>query len=98
MATWLAVDQLDFHGAVAVAQGWLARAHRLLDPLEPGPEHGWLAFHDGYLAYQGGDLTTRPQGRRALPAELGRRFGVADLEMLGLALEGAHACRSCAGR
>jgi hypothetical protein len=85
MATWLAVDQLDFYGAVAVAQGWLARAHRLLDPLEAGPGHGWLAFHDGYLAYQGGDLTTaRKQG--ALAAELGRRFGVADLEMLGLAL------------
>ena len=47
MATWLAVDHLDFHGALAVASGWLQRAHRLLDPLEPGPEHGWLAFHDG---------------------------------------------------
>jgi ubiquinone/menaquinone biosynthesis C-methylase UbiE len=31
MATWLASDQLDFHGAVAVAGGWLGRAHRLLD-------------------------------------------------------------------
>jgi LuxR family maltose regulon positive regulatory protein len=36
MATWLACDQLDFRGALAVASGWLARAHRLLDPLEPG--------------------------------------------------------------
>jgi hypothetical protein len=49
MAIWLACDHLDFHGALAVANGWLARAHRLLDGLEPGPEHGWLAFFEGSL-------------------------------------------------
>jgi LuxR family transcriptional regulator, maltose regulon positive regulatory protein len=88
MATWLAADQLDFHGAAAVANGWLRRAHRLLDQLEAGPEHGWLAFHEGYLAHASGDTeTARDLGARA--AELGRRFEVADLEMLGLALEGA---------
>ena len=42
MATWLAADELDFHGAAAVAQGWLQRAHRLLDPLEPGPNAAGL--------------------------------------------------------
>jgi LuxR family maltose regulon positive regulatory protein len=88
MATWLAVDQLDFNGAWAVASGWLQRAHRLLDPLEPGPEHGWLAFHEGYLAYAAGETATaRELGRSA--AQIGRRLGVPDLEMLGLALEGA---------
>ncbi|MGH2987468.1 MAG: LuxR C-terminal-related transcriptional regulator, partial [Solirubrobacterales bacterium] len=50
MATWLAVDQLDFNGAAAVAGAWLRRARRLLEPLEPGPDHGWLAFHEGYVA------------------------------------------------
>ena len=44
MATWLAADELDFRGGMAVAHGWLRRAHRLLDPLEPEPAHGWLAF------------------------------------------------------
>ncbi|HYY76029.1 MAG TPA: LuxR C-terminal-related transcriptional regulator [Gaiellaceae bacterium] len=88
MATWLAADQLDFHGAAAVASGWLSRAHRLLDPLEPGPEHGWLAFHDGYIAHADDD-TARTRELAAFAAELGRRFAVADLEMLGLALEGA---------
>ena len=88
MAIWLAVDQLDFYGADAAASGWLARAHRLLDPLEPGSEHGWLAFHDGYLAYMGGE-TAEAERLAAYAAELGRRFGVPDLEMLGLALEGA---------
>lgn len=88
MATWLAVDQLDFHGAGAVASGWLRRAHRLLDSLEPGPDHGWLAFHEGYIAHTQGDSTTARE-RAAFATEVGRMFGVADLEMLGLALEGA---------
>ena len=88
MATWLACDELDFHGAIPVANGWLARAHRLLDPLEPGPENGWLAFFDGYMAHAGGDATKAAElGRRS--AALGQGFAVPDLEMLGLALEGA---------
>ncbi len=88
MATWLASDQLDFHGAFAVAGGWVARAHRLLDPLEPGPEHGWLAFLEGYMAHAGGETEKAAEfGRRTV--ELGRRFDVPDLEMLGLAIEGA---------
>jgi LuxR family transcriptional regulator, maltose regulon positive regulatory protein len=88
IAAWLACDELDFHGAVPVANGWLARAHRLLDPLEAGREHGWLAFFDGYMAHAGGQSAKAAElGRRS--AELGRRFGVPDLEMLGLALEGA---------
>ena len=88
MATWLAVDQLDFHGAWPVASGWLRRAHRLLDPLEPGPDHGWLAFHEGYLAHVQGDTAGARAGATSA-SEVARRFGVADLEMLGLALEGA---------
>jgi ATP/maltotriose-dependent transcriptional regulator MalT len=88
MATWLAIDQLDFHGALAVASAWLGRAHRLLDPLEPGPEHGWLNFQEGYVAGLRGDAATAERlGARA--AAIGRQFEVPDLEMLGLALQGA---------
>ena len=88
VATWLACDELDFRGAAAVARGWLTRAHRLLDPLEPGPDHGWLCFLEGYLARGEGDTATaRELARRT--AEIGRRAGVSDLEMLGLALEGS---------
>lgn len=88
MATWLAADHLDFHGAVAVANGWLQRARRLLEPLDPGPDHGWLAFHEGYLAAGDGD-GDRARECAVSAADLGRRFGVVDLEMLGLALEGS---------
>ena len=88
MATWLAVDELDFRGAAVVASGWLRRAHRLLDPLEPGPAHGWLAFQEGYLAHGEGN-TDAACRHAATAAEIGRANGLADLEMLGLALEGA---------
>ena len=74
MATWLAADELDFHGAATVAGGWLRRARRLLEPLEVGPDHGWLAFHEGYVAHASGDGATgasssgvaRRRGRPAL--------------------------------
>lgn len=88
MATWLAADELDFRGATAVASGWLRRAHRLLDPLEPGVDHGWLAFHEGYVAHASGD-TARARELAAAASQLGRGLAVPDLEMLGLALEGA---------
>jgi len=87
MATWLASDELDFHGAWPVASGWLRRAHRLLDRLEPGPEHGWLSFHEGFLAHAEGKTIEACEAAR-VAADTGRRCGVPDLEMLGLALEG----------
>ena len=81
MALWIGADQNDFHGAATVAAGWFERARRLLEPLPECAEHGWLAFHEGYLA---GD---REQALAA--AAIGRRLDVCDLEMLGLALEGS---------
>jgi DNA-binding NarL/FixJ family response regulator len=88
MATWLGSDALDFRGALSVAAGWLQKAHRLLDPLEPCPDHGWLAFHEGFVARLRGDAATALEQARTA-ADCGRRFDVPDLEMLGLALEGA---------
>lgn len=88
LATWLAADHLDFHGAHAVANGWLQRARRWLETIEPRRDHGWLAFHEGYIAFLQGD-TIRGADLARSAFELGRRFDVPDLEMLGLALEGA---------
>lgn len=88
MAIWLAVDHLDFHGAVAVTEGWLRRARRLLEPLDPGPEHGWLAFVEGFLAHAAGDTSTALQAADRA-GELGQRWNVPDLQVLGLALRGA---------
>lgn len=65
MATWLAADELDFNGALSVSSGWLRRARRLVEPLEEGPEHGWLAFHEGYVARLRGDNAARGAARRS---------------------------------
>src|SRR5919108_616203 len=73
MATWLAADELDFNGALSVSSGWLGRARRLLEPLEEGPEHGWLAFHEGYVARLSGDSAAATAGARI--AEFAERFG-----------------------
>src|SRR5947209_2578261 len=36
IAIWLAWDYIGVRGEMAVANGWLQRAHSLLDDLEPG--------------------------------------------------------------
>jgi hypothetical protein len=97
MATWLAADHLDFHGALAVANGWLRRAGRMLEPLEPGADHGWLAFHEGHITGMCGD-TVKAEELGVRAAQLGRRFEVPDLEMLGLALQGGQPRRIRSGR
>ena len=88
MAIWLAIDELEFRSSWAVASGWFQRAERLLDGVEPSPEHGWLAFHEGFVAHGGGETERAAELARTASA-LGRRLGVPDLEMLGLALEGS---------
>ena len=70
MATWLAADSLDFRGAPATANGWLRRAERLLGPLEECSDHGWLAFHAGYVAHSRGD-TVRAWSSRSGPPRSG---------------------------
>jgi len=86
LAAWLAADWAEFRGAGAVCNGWLQRAHRLLDDREPCADHGWLAVHEASMIIGDDPAIARRLATQA--AELGRRFGVVELEMLGLALEG----------
>jgi DNA-binding CsgD family transcriptional regulator/tetratricopeptide (TPR) repeat protein len=88
VAAWLSADFLEFRGEDAVARGWLERAHRLLDGLALSEDHGWLALNEGsYVVNVVGDLEAAA-ALAAHAAGLGREFGVADLEAVGLALEG----------
>jgi LuxR family maltose regulon positive regulatory protein len=87
MATWLGTDHVDFRGELAVARGWLGRARRLLEGLEPSAEHGWLFVHEAEKQLLAND-TARARELGARAAELGQRLGVVDLEMMGLATEG----------
>jgi hypothetical protein len=86
VAAWLAADCLEFRGESAVANGWLQRAHALVDDLEPGPDHGWLAVHEALIIIDEDPPTAGTLAAQAV--RLGRRFGVPELEMVGLGLEG----------
>jgi DNA-binding SARP family transcriptional activator len=71
----------------AVAGGWFQRAQRLLADQPEGPEHGFLAWAATMAALATGDHDGALQAaRRAF--DLGRRFGVADLQALGLVFQG----------
>jgi LuxR family transcriptional regulator, maltose regulon positive regulatory protein len=88
MAIWLAADYLDVRGEVAISNGWRERARRILGALDDTSEHGWLALLDGTIALE---MDHDPAAARAYGAratELGLRFDLVDLEMLGLAVEG----------
>jgi LuxR family transcriptional regulator, maltose regulon positive regulatory protein len=88
MAAWLAADSLMFRGEPAIANGWLQRAHSLIDGLEPGIDHGWLAIHEGHIAVALDEDTGKARQLAARAVELGRTHGAPELEMLGLGLEG----------
>jgi LuxR family transcriptional regulator, maltose regulon positive regulatory protein len=88
MAIWLGWDSLAFRGEPAVARGWLQRAHRLLDGLDPVPEHGWLALREGEFAFLlNNDLAAT--GRFAQQARsIGTALAVPGIEFSALGLEG----------
>ncbi|MGH2948016.1 MAG: hypothetical protein ACRDPC_17485, partial [Solirubrobacteraceae bacterium] len=87
VAGWLAWSYGSFRGQPAVAGGWAETARRLLDRLEPGPEHAWLAAFGGMSALRGGDTAAAIRLAREA-AEVGRTVGRRDLEAMGRAVEG----------
>jgi hypothetical protein len=68
-AVWLAITYKANFGNVAAATGWVARAERLLEPLEPGPLHGWAWVARAYRMADvnvAEDLTTSGRGGREI--------------------------------
>lgn len=88
MAIWLAWDYLGIRGQMAVANGWLQRAHSLIDDLELCSEQGWLALREAENAilWAADPVTSLDLAKRGV--EMGRALGLIDLEMYGLAIEG----------
>ena len=87
MALWIGDDHIEFRGAEAVAEGWFGRASRLLDAVEPAPEHGWLAVFAAHALLDRNDPANAMK-RAAEAREIGSRHGAVDLEMFSLATEG----------
>jgi len=87
IAFWLGLVLLT-SGNAAVAGGWVARAHRLLETQpENLVERGYVLIHDMHQRISEGDL---PAAASIAPriTEIGRRFGDPDLVALGLCSEG----------
>jgi DNA-binding SARP family transcriptional activator len=72
---------------LAVAGGWFQRAQRLLEEEPDCPEQGFLAWAAAMFAIGSGDLDAGlDHARRAY--DVGCRFGVADLQAVGLTFQG----------
>jgi DNA-binding CsgD family transcriptional regulator len=88
VAVWLSNDYADYRGESAIANGWLRRAERLLDGLAPTPEHALLAYQNAHVALMAHRDPVAARKLSAQAAEIARKVGPPDMEMLGVALEG----------
>jgi ATP/maltotriose-dependent transcriptional regulator MalT len=82
VAVSLAMAHLEFLGEPAPASGWLRRAHRVLEGLDPTPINGWIALGEGFIAvvYEKDVAAGLRLSEEA--AELGRSLGDLHLEMM----------------
>ena len=79
---------LLLEGDLAPASGWLARAHRLLEPEQREcAEHGFLLLPAAVQASAAGDFASA-EAAAARAAEIGARVGDADLLTLALHFQG----------
>lgn len=88
VAAALAMDYVLFRGEEAVSNGWVQRAHRLLDGTGPTAEGGFLALTEGLFSIEFRNDTAGARRFASEALEVGRRLGISDIEMTGLALEG----------
>ncbi len=86
LAGFLAWDYSVLRGRQAVANGWLQRARRLAEELEPSAEHAWLPLIEASF-----HLDTDPRAVLRLSTEAAghaRAFGGLDMEMTARTLQG----------
>jgi LuxR family maltose regulon positive regulatory protein len=88
LACQLARQAAVFRGELAVANGWTQRARRLLADVDDSPEHAILAVHEALVAFLFASDAETARERAVAGAGLARRFGLTDLEILAMALEG----------
>ncbi|OGM58792.1 hypothetical protein A3A75_00710 [Candidatus Woesebacteria bacterium RIFCSPLOWO2_01_FULL_39_10] len=88
IATWLAWDYNAIRGELAVANGWIGRASRLLKGLALSPEHGWLAIREGATVLLSNSDTTTALKLAREAQKIGHSLKLIDLEIVGLSLRG----------
>jgi LuxR family transcriptional regulator, maltose regulon positive regulatory protein len=88
IAIALAEDYRSLRGELAIARGWNRRAHRLLAPLLPSAEHGWLKIIEGDFALNDDRDPILATRRGAQALEIGLETEDIDVQLVGLALKG----------
>ena len=88
VATRLAVMYEALRGEEAVASGWIQRARRLLEDLEPGPEHAWLTVWEAHLALLYRNDDDEAQRLITEAKSIARRLGLGEVELMSTGLEG----------
>src|SRR5687767_11277236 len=88
VAIELAVEYEACRDERAVASGWLERARRLLEGLDPRPEHALLAVWEAHLALLYWNDTPKARALIGKSLALSRSLALHDLEMLARGLEG----------
>jgi DNA-binding CsgD family transcriptional regulator len=88
VAICLSGDHFSRRGEYAVASGWARRASRLLDGLEPGPEHAMLGAWEAHMVLWVHHDTAAAGRLGAEAMGLARSLGAVDVEMLAQALLG----------
>jgi len=91
VAVLLTIHHANRH-EMAVSSGWLAKAQKLLEREPDSREYGYLAFVLTLLKEAAGEWNVVLELAEQM-GELGRRYGDADLEALGLAYQGLAATR-----
>jgi DNA-binding winged helix-turn-helix (wHTH) protein len=88
MAGVLLAEQNGYMGAQSVANGWLHRAERLLQPLPTAIEHGYLARLKGRSAFERGGQLDEAFALAEQAYAIAMRFADRDLEMVTLQDQG----------
>ena len=86
VAGFLAWDYGAMRGANAVANGWLQRARRLVEDLEPSAEQAWLPLIEASFHLDTDARAVLRLSRQA--AEYARAHGALDIEMTARTLQG----------
>jgi ATP/maltotriose-dependent transcriptional regulator MalT len=88
VAMTLGMMHFQFLGAPDIARGWMRRAHRILEDVDPTPYHGWVALGEGAIAavYDKDPATALELSQQAVA--IGRSQKDIHLEMMGISQAG----------
>ncbi len=88
IAVWLAWDSSAFRGEAALSNGWLRRAHRLLDGLPDCAERAWLNLREGIFALHTDGGSDQALEHADAAIRISDAVDAPDFELTGRALRG----------